>query len=85
MRFSSMHSLRRLRIAHGIAPARVQQAVIAPRRAVGQIGPLDQRHPQPAQRQVERRPAAGGAAADHQDVEFLGHCVHTYDTANGDR
>ena len=64
---------RRLRVVHRIAPARMQQAVVAPRRAVGQVGALDQRHPQAAQCQVQGRPAAGRAAADHQDIVFLGH------------
>ena len=63
---------RRFRVAHGVASARMQQPVVAARRAVGQIGPLDQRHPQPAQRQVERGPAARRAAADDDDVVVLG-------------
>ncbi len=60
---------RRFGVAHGVAPAGVQQPVVAAGRAVGQIAPLDQRHAQPAQRQVQRGPAARRAAADDDDVE----------------
>ncbi len=64
---------RGLGVAHGVPAARVQQAVVAARSAVGQVVPLDERDAQPAQRQVERRAAARRAAADHQDIVFVVH------------
>ena len=64
---------RGLGVAHRVAAARVQQPVVAAGSAVGQIVALDQRDPQPAERQVQRRAATRRAAADHEDIVFLVH------------
>ena len=63
-----MHSSRRVRVLDGVAPARVQQAVEAPARALGQVGAVDEDDVEAAQRGVPGDAGAGGAAADDEDI-----------------
>ena len=58
--------LRRLGVLHGVAPAGVEEAVVAPGGAVAQVALLDQEGVEAAHRQVTKDPGAGGAATDHQ-------------------
>ena len=63
-----MHSIADSAIVHGVAGARVQQPVVAAGGPRGELAALDQRHPEPAQRQVVGERAPGAAPADDQDV-----------------
>jgi len=49
----------------------MEQAVIAARGPVGQVGPLDERDAQAPQRQVQRRAPARCPSADDEDIEGL--------------
>ena len=54
-----------------VAHTAVYQLGAAAAGAAGEVGALHQRYPQPARGGIERAAAAGGAAADHQQVEAL--------------
>ncbi len=58
------------RVPHGVAAAAVQQAVIAPARACSQVTHLDQDHAQAAQSGVPGDAAAGGTAANDDQIGF---------------
>ena len=60
--------LRRVRVLDRVAPARVQQPVEAPARALGQVGAVGEDDVEAAQGGVPRHAGAGGAAADDEDV-----------------
>ena len=71
----------RLRVFHHVAPAAVQQAVVAPAGAVGQVALFHQHRAHAAQRQVAQHAHASGAAANHQNISVyglhsLGSCLH---------
>jgi hypothetical protein len=62
------------RILDHVAPARVQQAVEAPARALGEVGAVGQDHAEAAQGGVPGDTGAGRTTADHQDIGLqLGH------------
>ena len=60
--------LRRVRVLDGVAPARMQQPVEAPARALGQVGAVGEDDVEAAQGGVPRHAGAGGAAADDEHV-----------------
>ena len=60
--------LGRHRVLDHVAAARVQQAVEAPARALGEVGAVDEHDVEAAQRGVPGDAGAGGAAADHQHL-----------------
>ena len=60
------------RIVHGIARSRMEQAVIAPGGAGGDVRALDQERPQSAHRAVPLGSGARDSAAQDDDIEFSG-------------
>ena len=68
----------RLRVFDRIAPAGVQQAVVAPAGAVAQVAPFDQHGLEAAHRQVARQAGARRAAADDEDFSL--DVSHSYGT-----
>jgi len=61
----------RLSIADCIAAAAVQQPVVAPGRAGGQLTAFDERYAKTPQREVVREPGSGCAASDDEDLRML--------------
>ena len=56
------------RVFRHVAPAGMEQAVIAPGRAAGEVAALDQDRAEAAHRQVAQDARAGHPAADHQHI-----------------
>ena len=84
MRFSCDALLGGVGVLDHVAPARMDQAVEAAARALGQVEPVDEHHVETAQRRVPRHAGARGAATDHEDVGGeRGHGVQTIHVEGG--
>jgi hypothetical protein len=59
---------RRLRVSDDIAAAAMEQAVVAPGRAIGQVALLYQHSADATHRQVAQATASGRSAANHEDI-----------------
>ncbi|MFN8562405.1 MAG: hypothetical protein U0703_12470 [Anaerolineae bacterium] len=67
---------RAFRVAHGVAPARMQQPVIAPARPGSEVAHVGEDHAHAAQRQIPGDAAARRPPADHQYVRFHDYADH---------